>query len=521
MAESLSWPLEVETGAGTVRGADDLENTVAWRGIPFGASPVGDLRWRAARDPEPWTGVRQCTEFGPAPWMPGAPDSSEDSLYLNVWRPDDAEVGLPVYVWVAGGANQLQVPRLSDTPGRTVASRSKVVFVSVSYRVGEMGWFCHPALRDGDPLDGSGNYGTLDIIKGLEWVRDNIAAFGGDPGNVTLTGESAGAYNTLTLLISPAARGLFHRVMSQSGRTETVSVEEGDEAGEAILGRLLSEEHAGDAAGAAARAGMGTDEVAAYLRSRTAEQLAVAARGLFRAGFSDGAVIGANGFASLDDGTYPNKVPAIIGMNQEETKFFLARRNRELQGDRALWEEVTSVASAQKRATGCDLVLRRLASNADQPPVYGYLFRWGWGGEHASPLREPTSWMLGACHGMDIAFFLHGGEAPLFGRNTFNEENEPGRTSLSLAMMGYLANFAHTGDPGTAGAGLPAWEPWSNDAGAPKLIVFDADLSERLVRMDSEELTVGAVRVLFDALPEESQKLAASAERTFALAAPA
>jgi hypothetical protein len=88
-------------------------------------------------------------------------------------------------------------------------------------------------------------------------------------------------------------------------------------------------------------------------------------------------------------------------------------------------------------------------------------------------------------------------------------------------MMGYLANFAHTGDPGTAGAGLPAWEPWGNDAGAPKLIVFDADLSERLVRMDSEELTVGAVRVLFDALPEESQKLAASAERTFALAAPA
>ena len=192
MGVSKSWSLEVATRSGRLRGDTDLTDTVAWRGIPFGAPPTGDRRWRAPRDPEAWTGVRQAIGFGSAPWMPGAEHSSEDCLSLNVWRPADAEAGLPVYVWLSGGGNQIQMPRISDTPGHLVASRSRVVFVSISYRVGEMGWLSHPALRDGDPLDGSGNYGTLDIIKGLEWVRDNIDAFGGDPGNVLIFGQSGG-----------------------------------------------------------------------------------------------------------------------------------------------------------------------------------------------------------------------------------------------------------------------------------------------------------------------------------------
>jgi para-nitrobenzyl esterase len=520
MGKSKSWPIEVATRSGTMRGVTDLTDTLAWRGIPFGAAPTGDLRWRAPRDPAPWTGVRQATEFGPAPWMPGAAHSSEDCLSLNVWRPADREAGLPVYVWLSGGGNQVQVPRISDTPGHLVASRSRVVFVSISYRVGEMGWLSHPALRDGNPLDSSGNYGTLDIIKGLEWVRDNIEAFGGDPGNVLVTGESAGAYNTLTLLISPSARGLFHKVMAESGRTDTSPVERGDRRGETILERLLSEEHRGEAGGVRARREMTLADVAGFLRTRSPEQMAVAARGLFLAGFTDGAVLCADGFATLDDGTYPNKVPAIVGMNQEESKFFLARRSRELQDDRTLFEEVAGISSAQKRATGCDLVLRRLAANAEQPPVYGYLFRWGWGGEHPSPLPEPLSWQFGACHGMDISFFLHGGGGTMFGRRAFNPDNQPGRVALSEAMMGYLANFAHTGDPSSPAPDLPTWEPWSNAAGGPKLVVFDADHHRALISMSSEELTAEAVRARFDALDPATQKLAAGTERSFAFTTP-
>lgn len=199
----------------------------------------------------------------------------------------------------------------------------------------------------------------------------------------------------------------------------------------------------------------------------------------------------------------------------------MARRSRELQDDRTLFEEVAGISSAQKRATGCDLVLRRLASNADQPAVYGYLFRWGWGGEHPSPLPEPLSWKLGACHGMDISFFLHGGEGTMFGRHAFDADNEPGRVALSEAMMGYLANFAHTGDPSSPASDLPTWEPWSNAAGGPKLVVFDADRRRRLVSMSSEELTVEAVRARFDALDPATQNLAAGTERSFTFAGPA
>jgi para-nitrobenzyl esterase len=519
MADSRPWPLAVTTRAGTVQGTEDQHGTLAWRGIPFGLAPVGDLRWRAPRDPAPWTDSRPASSFGPAPWSPGTNGSSEDCLYLNIWRPADAVGGLPVYVWLPGGANQQQVPAVSETPGALLASRSEVVFVTVSYRVGEMGWLSHPALRqDADPLDASGNYGTLDIIKALRWVRDNIDAFGGDPGNVLLTGESAGAFNTLTLLTSPMAGGLFHKAMAQSGRTDSHPVELADQRGQGVLERLLTDEHGGQAAGARALRAMSLSDIAAFLRSRTPEQVAVAARGLSVAGFNDGVVLHARGFSSLEDGSYPNKVPAIVGMNQEEAKLFLLRSNPRLQEDRPLWEAVSSVASAQKRATCCDLVLRNLAANADQPPVYGYLFRWGWSGDHPNPLPEPLSWSLGACHGMDIPFFLHGGQLPLFGTNVFTAANRPGRIALADAMMGYLRNFAHTGKPGTPSADLPVWEPWSNAAGGPKHIVFDADLDRRLVEMGTEELTVDAVRVRFDALAPAAREIAAGAERSFALA---
>jgi para-nitrobenzyl esterase len=507
----------VTTRSGRVIGTRDEHDTLAWRGIPYGRPPVGDLRWRAPRDPEPWRDVRAAGSFGPAPWQPGTPGSSEDCLYLNVWRPGHDRDRLPVYVWLPGGANRRQLPALSDTSGALLASRSDVVAVTVSYRVGEMGWFTHPALREGaDVLDASGNYGTLDIIRALRWARSNVEQFGGDPANVLVTGESAGAYNTLTLLISPAAAGLFDKVMAQSGRTDSHAVERGDAQAEAIACRLLAGEHGGDAAGARARAGMAGAEMAAFLRRRRPEEVAAAAQEPFLAGFRDGTVIHARGFACLGDGGCPSRVPAILGMNQEESKFFLSRRNPELQEDRELYEMVAGIASAQKRAAGCDGVLRRLAANAGQPPVYGYLFRWGWGGEHPSPLPDPLSWTLGAAHAMDIPFFLHGGEWPVMAAAGFDERNRRGRIALAGAMMGYLRNFAHTGEPGSPRPDLPVWEPWSNDAAGPKHIIFDADCERALVRMGREELGVAEVRARLAALPDRARELAVATERSFA-----
>jgi para-nitrobenzyl esterase len=199
-----------------VLGQDDADGTWVWKAIPFARPPLGQLRWRAPQDPVPWQGVRRetafnagCTQFSEV--IPGMISGSEDCLYLNVWRPRDAEPGLPVYVWIHGGGNSTgSATHISTYLGNRIASRSRVVFVSVNYRLGPFGWFTLPALREGvSPEDASGNYGTLDLIQSLKWIRDNIEAFGGDPARVTITGESAGGIDVLSLLISPPARGLF------------------------------------------------------------------------------------------------------------------------------------------------------------------------------------------------------------------------------------------------------------------------------------------------------------------------
>ena len=199
------------TRFGVLRGRPDDADTWSWKGIPFAAPPVGELRWRAPRDPAPWAGVRDASRFGgrAVQFSPigGGISGTEDCLYLNVWRPRDAETGLPVYVWIHGGGNSLgAADMVPDYYGHRVAAVSRVVFVSVNYRLGPFGWLALPALREGvSAEDDSGNFGTLDLVHALRWIRDNIAAFGGDPRTVMISGESAGGMNVLSLIASPFA----------------------------------------------------------------------------------------------------------------------------------------------------------------------------------------------------------------------------------------------------------------------------------------------------------------------------
>ena len=208
------------------------EGAYAWRGIPFAAPPAGELRWRAPRPPAPFAeplvataSGSPCLQFASPLAAVADPDGdgvvgSEDCLYLNVYAPAGAPGAgerHPVMFWIHGGGNS--VGHAGPYDGSLLAVRHDVVLVAVNYRLGPFGWFTHPALRgpDASPADASGNFGTLDLVRGLEWVRDNIAAFGGDPANVTIFGESAGGTNVLSLLSSPHAAGLFHRAIAQSG----------------------------------------------------------------------------------------------------------------------------------------------------------------------------------------------------------------------------------------------------------------------------------------------------------------
>ncbi len=229
--------LEVITQFGVVKG-DPSGATVAFKGIPFAAPPVGPLRWMPPQAPKPWTGVRHAIRYSDkCPQASIANKAirygSEDCLYLNVFRPQNITKLLPVMVWIHGGGNT--VGSASDDilgtklyDGEKLASQN-VIVVTINYRLGALGFLAHPLLKSAEGVEG--NYALLDQIAALKYVRDNIRAFGGDPSNVTVFGESAGAINTLALIASPLANGLFQRAIVQSGFLSDVSLEAGEKQG--------------------------------------------------------------------------------------------------------------------------------------------------------------------------------------------------------------------------------------------------------------------------------------------------
>ncbi len=220
----------VEIAQGTLVGsiANSQSSVASFKGIPYATAPIGSRRWRPPETPIRWEGRRLATAFGPdamqQPYPPGSfyarllpsREVSEDCLYLNVWSPDVARGNLPVMVWIHGGALTRGSGALDLYEGSNLAAQG-VVVVTLNYRLGVFGYFAHPELVAESEHNSAGNYGLLDQVKALTWIRDNIAAFGGDAGNVTLFGQSAGAWSISALSVSPLAGGLFHKVIGESG----------------------------------------------------------------------------------------------------------------------------------------------------------------------------------------------------------------------------------------------------------------------------------------------------------------
>jgi para-nitrobenzyl esterase len=215
-------PPPVRIDAGLLQGAADGD-TVAYEGVPYAAPPVGRLRWKPPQPSAPWTGVRPATAFGPicpqtaGMGVPAGAVQSEDCLTLNVWAPAHPAGPAPVMVWIHGGGDDAGTASQPQFDGAPFASDG-IVFVSVDYRLGALGWFAHPALtKEAGPGAPLANYGLMDQIAALKWVQRNIRVFGGDPGQVTVAGESAGGESVLFLMSTPAAKGLFARAIVESG----------------------------------------------------------------------------------------------------------------------------------------------------------------------------------------------------------------------------------------------------------------------------------------------------------------
>jgi para-nitrobenzyl esterase len=524
--------LDIKTGK--IAGAAGYLDSWVWKGIPYAMPPVGDLRWRAPADPVSWSGVRHSSDSydisaqreQTRTWIPtGRIVGGEDCLYLNVWRPRSDEKDLPVYFWIHGGGNSFGSGKLYD--GGILATQSKMVVVTIQYRLGAMGWFNHPALKNGVTAEeSSGNFGTLDTVKALRWVHGNISAFGGNPNNITVAGESAGGHNTLNLVISPLGAGLFHRAICESGGMKPMTVADGlVQANNTIDKLLVADGMVKDADEAAKyRVKMTDAEIAKYLRSKSAADLIkaqVAERMStgFHPAYIDGTVIPDTWLNTIASGKY-NRVPIIIGSNEYEVKPFepllgapipttsghkwvdlykvldgQLKLDEVLAGqiDKELYEACGYYGTRYWKANNVDSIARQLKEKQDN--VWAYFFRWG--GIGSGP--APYDFIIGAGHATEIPFFF-GWPRDTFGY-AFTEQNVLGRQALQKAVMGYAAQFAATGDPNKAGIGLPRWESWSNTPGGPKCIVLDGTFTEAKISMMTEEVTADGVRAEVEALP--------------------
>ena len=526
----------VEVRAGRVRG---VERGGVWSfsGIPYAASPAGERRWRPPAPPVPWVGVRACDRFGPvAPQSMGfmdqalsgggePPESDEDCLDLNVWTPGLDGGRRPVMVWVHGGSFMTGTGSSGLYRGGHLARTEDVVVVTINYRLGLLGFLAHPALDDpgqtwldGCEWSGSGNWGLADQVAALVWVRDHIASFGGDPGNVTLFGESAGGMSVSALLAVPAAAGLFHRAVVESGPPYTCSLGVAAERAE----RLAA--HLGVPCTRASLVGVPAEQLVAA-GTDYVEPGAVA--GLLMTPVVDGGLLDTPPEQAVAAGSAAS-VPLLIGTNRDESAFFvlgsqklmglsmdgLAQWVRRVTPDDEAADRVVSAVLAARDDRGESIAPRDLWSaiatevvfrvgtarfanahaSAAAPGVgtYAYLFTW------ESPAFEGV---LGSCHALEIPF--------VFGtvRNQVVQAFSGGgedAVALSAHMGRAWASFARSGVPecDVSGAGTVPWPRW-DPAGRPTTVLGRWPGSTGLVHMvgDPRGVELDAVDAVLGPLP--------------------
>lgn len=490
----------VRVSGGWIKGIRLTEvGTIAWLGIPYAKPPVDKLRWKAPREVEPWTGVLPVRDFqnSSVQVLQNGPSGSEDCLYLNIWLPVHAESSLPVFVFLHGGGNISGSGR--DFQGGLLACETNSIVVTLNYRLGAMGFFRHPALRTGDPLDDSGNYALLDILHALRWVQKNIVSFGGNPGNVTLAGQSAGARNALAAYLSPLGKGLFHKLFVMSGGLTTVASEQGDAKANDILIALLFKTGVVKNHDEARVwiTSQSADTISNYLYSQKATHIneTIGETGLrmtpFPHLFEDGTVIPVGGFECLNNHEQPC-MPIILGSTASEFSgfalmdphFLLQIQKGQLAGDpeqKMLYEAAVQYGSELYAAFNVEQVAEKLMTSTPEMPMFAYRFGWGLQDDVIDP---SIRFLIGAPHGADIPFYTGDFSLVLqnFPTGMISEQNEPGRRKLSSLMRGYLRRFLYAGDPN--GAGLPAWRRWSNNTQSSEILLLDASEVQAVAQMD-------------------------------------
>jgi para-nitrobenzyl esterase len=458
----------------------------AFLGVPYAAAPTGDLRWKAPRPAASWSGVRKADRFGASCWQSISAKGfgpwtheyvvdgpvSEDCLFLNVWTPAKRGAGRPVLVWFHGGGFSQGSGSVPIYDGAALAAQG-VVVVTVNYRLGVLGFFAHPDLTREAAGGATGNYGLMDMIAALKWVRVNAGAFGGDPDSVTISGQSAGGMAVHDLIVSPLAKGLFQKAIIESGLP-----------GVAPNPPLAQAETSG-LAFAKAR---GAEGIAA-LRALSPAQLA-GAPGFF-APMRDGVLLPAGDTGPASD------TPVLVGVNADEGSALSASYGttdpaklqallKDSYGDTAgRFEGFYAASTYEGRADASRRLLRdkslaalyawgRQRVGQTRSPVYAYLWT------HPEP--GPTADRYRAFHSSEIPYVFR----------TLDASPErpfgPADRKLSLQVSSYWLNFVRTGDPN--GAGLPAWPRLTREE--PKIMALDVDPHARPVLPPDQRQAVDA-----------------------------
>ncbi len=443
---------------GTINRAGDVR---IFRGVPFAAPPVGNLRWKSPQPVANWTGIRKCQAFGPSPmqgkpvpfmyWsseflIPEAP-ISEDCLYLNVWTgAKSATEKRPVIVYIPGGGFRSGGGACPIYDGESMAKKG-VVFVTINYRLGVFGFLAHPELTQESGYHASGNYAILDMIAALRWVQKNIAALGGDPANVTIAGQSAGAFAVNFLTASPLAKGLFQRAIAESGGSFVTSP---------IRPNITLE--GAEKQGVAFAKSLNANSLS-ELRAKSADELLKTNGGL-SAPITDGYVVPESIYEIYANG-HQNDVPLIVGWNEEDrvsgppakAEAFREQVKKRF-GDKAdaylkVYPAQTDSEAAQSQLASSrdesfgiqDYTWATMQAKTGKAPVYVYNFN------RKLPASSPET-QFGAFHSGEIVYAYDN-------LHTLNRPWEPVDQKLATTMSSYWVNFAKTGNPN--GKNVPNW----------------------------------------------------------------
>jgi para-nitrobenzyl esterase len=471
----------VGTINGKVQGTISSDKTVhIFKGIPFAAPPIGNLRWKAPEPVQNWKGIKQCTSFSASP-MQNKPQPffcwteefiaqpgpiNEDCLYLNVWTTAKSKSEKhPVFLWIYGGGLNSGSANCAIYDGEEMAKKG-VIFVSINYRVGVFGFMAHPELSKESGHQASGNYGFLDQIAALKWVQKNIAAFGGDPNNITIAGQSAGAFSVTALIASPLAKGLFHKAIPQSG---------------GLLSNILRQNlEKSEQQGVIFMKKANTNSIA-ELRKKSAEELQILSNNQEVGSFGttmDGYVLPINLLDYFKKGLH-NQTPILTGWVTGDGSFMgdatmtVEEYKKEAQakyGDKAdaflsIFPATTSdgVKTVKQKLTllGFAGMPAHLLASFNSKASYVYQFG------HVAP-DKPNFPNYGAFHTSEVPYVLHN----LY---TWNRPWQPLDKEIETIFSSYWVNFAKTGNPN--GNNLPEWKSYNKQSGT--ILIIDDKMESK------------------------------------------